>query len=233
MISRDTEFRLIQTVTSQKIGEEIAARLAVSVTPSTADDAQDILDILDPRSNKSIAERLNEDLSGDGDGSAGTELARKINGMVKVLQAKANGIGQPAQAAHFTGQVTGMTTDVTITSAHTGTIGNSVALLFDGIKTITTVISDWNTAHPTNTVTLTAGSGSQVPANSQEIDLSGGHVDTDNDLSAAKSAMGNQHMSNAHFEVLVDALADRASAKDFRKAYNTMVDSIYATVLGA
>jgi hypothetical protein len=142
MISQGTEFRLIQTVTSQKIGEEIATRLAVSTTPSTSDDAQDILDILDPRSNKSIEERLSEDLAGDGDGSAGTELARKINGMVRVLQAKAASIS----------------------------------------------------------------------------------------LTASKTAMGNQHMSLAHFEVLVDALADRPSAEDFRSAYNTMVDSIYATV---
>lgn len=77
-------------------------------------------------------------------------------------------------AAFFTGQVAGMTTDVTIVADNEGTAGNSVSLPFDGTDDIDTAISDWNLANPGNTVTLTDGDGSQIPDNLETIDLAGG-----------------------------------------------------------
>jgi hypothetical protein len=71
----------------------------------------------------------------------------------------------------YTGTPTGGTTEVTITADTRGTAGNAT-LVADSVKTITVLISDWNTAHPTNTLTLTAGDGSQVPT--ADIVLAGG-----------------------------------------------------------
>jgi len=90
-LSNDTEFRLDHAVTDDKISDEIAARVEVSSTPSNESEAQAILDLLDSSRNSAVAERLFTALAGDGDGAAGKELSRKINGMTAVLQAKANG----------------------------------------------------------------------------------------------------------------------------------------------
>ena len=90
MLSKDTEFRLDHAVTDEKIGDEISARL-ISSTPADAAEAQAILDILDVSKNKEISSRLFTALSGDGNGAAGKEIAQKINGMVAVLEAQANG----------------------------------------------------------------------------------------------------------------------------------------------
>lgn len=77
-------------------------------------------------------------------------------------------------AAFFTGQVLGMTTDVTITADNEGTAGNSISLSFDGVEDIDAALLAWNTANPSNTASLTAGDGSQVPDNLEVIDLDGG-----------------------------------------------------------
>lgn len=41
--------------------------------------------------------------------------------------------------------------------------GNEYSLVFDGVKTISTTISDWNAANPSAPMTLDAGVGSQIP----------------------------------------------------------------------
>jgi hypothetical protein len=56
-----------------------------------------------------------------------------------------------------------MTTSVTITATSLGVIGNTVVLDTDGISTINTLIANWNTANPGNTIALTSGDGSQTP----------------------------------------------------------------------
>src|ERR1035437_3674723 len=61
--------------------------------------------------------------------------------------------------AFFTGQIAGMTTDVTLTATNPGTTGNSISLPFNGSTTINFAISTWNTAHPTDLVALTSGIG--------------------------------------------------------------------------
>ena len=58
------------------------------------------------------------------------------------------------------------------TAVDFGTIGNTIVLVFDGIKTVATVTAAWNLANPTNQVTFT-GSGATVPT-IQTIELVGG-----------------------------------------------------------
>ena len=141
MLSQDTSFRLDHAVTDERVGDEIAARL-ISDTPANASEAQDILDVLDVSSKMaaSIAERLYEGLAGDAEGRAGRELARKINGMVTVLQAQADGLEIPAAAAVAT---LDLTADITLTSVASGAARNG--------KTFTLQIAA-AAANPTNTV---------------------------------------------------------------------------------
>lgn len=79
----------------------------------------------------------------------------------------------PGSFASFTGQLPGMTTDVTITADNLGTPGNSVTLHANGTSSINTLITNWNNAHPGNTITLTSGDGTQIPT-SGTITLAGG-----------------------------------------------------------
>ena len=73
--------------------------------------------------------------------------------------------------ANFVGQVAGMTTDVTIVADNPGAAGNDISLFFDGVDNINTAISNWNTANPTNTASLTVGDGTQVPDADETIFL--------------------------------------------------------------
>jgi hypothetical protein len=66
--------------------------------------------------------------------------------------------------ASFTGQLPGMISPVTITANSIGTVGNAVVLTGDGTSTIATLIANWNTANPSNQVTLTLGNGAQIPS---------------------------------------------------------------------
>jgi len=74
-------------------------------------------------------------------------------------------------AAQFTGQVAGMTTNVTIDADTAGVAGN-ITLTADSVTDIDGLISAWNLANPSNTITLTTGDGSQVPT--ADITLAGG-----------------------------------------------------------
>jgi hypothetical protein len=81
-------------------------------------------------------------------------------------------------AASYTGTVTGTSTAVTITANNVGTGGNSVTLNFDGVTSINTAITNWNTANPSNTISLTAGDGTQIPTVGALVQLSGGMGDS-------------------------------------------------------
>jgi hypothetical protein len=76
--------------------------------------------------------------------------------------------------ATFTGQVAGMTTNVTIADNVPGTAGNSVLLTGDGISSLNQLIVAWNTANPMNLITLQAGDDTQVPNSGAMIALTGG-----------------------------------------------------------
>jgi hypothetical protein len=90
--------------------------------------------------------------------NATTQVTTSLNGTVLTFTSI------PGTYASFTGQIAGMTTPVTITANTLGTIGNSVVLTADGTSSINTLISNWNIANPSNTITLTTGDGTQIPA---------------------------------------------------------------------
>jgi hypothetical protein len=80
--------------------------------------------------------------------------------------------------ASFTGTIPGTSTPVTITANIAGTSGNSIALVFPGgggsPHSIINTINAWNVANPSNTATLTSGSGGQIPTIAGTTMLSGG-----------------------------------------------------------
>lgn len=227
MLTKDTLFRLEHAVTDEKIADEIAARL-ISETPATPAEAQDILDLLDQKKSKSIEERLVVALAGDRQGAAGKELAKKLNAMIDVLKAKANGDEIAAIAASFEGQVAGMTTDVTIVADDAGIDGNSVTLSFDGLDDIDAVLAAWNLANPANTATLASGDGSQIPDNLAEMQLAGGAEASDADLAPAKAKMGAEPMSEQTRFALEHALTSKDAADEFKAAFDAMVAAVQA-----
>lgn len=227
-LSNDTKYRLGHAVTDFSVADDIAARL-ITEAPADAGEAQDMLDLIDQSKNAAIQERLFTALAGDG--SQGKEISDKLVAMVAVLQAVADGeevSGTPAVAATFTGQVAGMTTDVTIEADTAGEDGNLITLSFDGSDDIDTVLAAWNLANPANTATLT-GDGSQIPDLGEEIVLADGAdevLDSDANTAPAVAALGSAHMSAKAKESLVSALCDQAAADEFESAFNTMIDEL-------
>lgn len=87
------------------------------------------------------------------------------------------GSGTPVAgvAATFVGTLSGVVTSVTISAtALAGRAGNTVFIYGDGGRTLATLIAAWNTANPINTISLTAGTGTQVPSAGSYFQLSGG-----------------------------------------------------------
>ncbi len=83
-----------------------------------------------------------------------------------------NDVTDNGTQGEFTGQVSGMSTGVTITA---NTKGNSaVTLTGTGSTTINGLIDAWNTANPINTIVLTLGSGDQTPALDTTITIPAG-----------------------------------------------------------
>lgn len=227
MLSKETKLRLVHAVTSQNVADEIERRL-ISATPALPANSQAILNSLNESLNASVSERLVIALAGDDRGAAGRELAQKLNGMVQVLKAHADGNEVPAVAASYTGQVAGMTTNVTIDADVAGLAGNLITLSFDGIKTVSAAIAAWNLANPANTATLSAGNGAQVPNNATIITLSGGAAADDANTAVAQAAMGSQEMSAATKRCLVHALTSEAAANEVEAAYNAMISAVQA-----
>ncbi len=62
--------------------------------------------------------------------------------------------------------------NIVFTANNTGTAGNSISLVFDGVSTVATIVGNWNTANPLNTVSYT-GLGTVIPA-ANTWTLSGG-----------------------------------------------------------
>jgi microcystin-dependent protein len=75
--------------------------------------------------------------------------------------------------ATYTGTIAGTATPVTISANNTGSTGNTVVLNFDGSTTIAGAIAAWNTANPTNLITLTTGDGTQIPSAAAQVQLTG------------------------------------------------------------
>jgi hypothetical protein len=66
------------------------------------------------------------------------------------------------------------TNTVTFNAVMPGLIGNSIALVFNGTATVTTVVNAWNLANPSNQVSF-VGTGSLVPT-TQMVNLSGANT---------------------------------------------------------
>ncbi len=65
--------------------------------------------------------------------------------------------------AYLYSTISGTSTPVTIMATTVGPIGHSITLTFTGTNSISAAIITWNAANPSNTATLTAGDGTQVP----------------------------------------------------------------------
>jgi hypothetical protein len=89
---------------------------------------------------------------------ATTQITTSVNGPVETFTSSTG------TQASFTGMIAGMTTPVTITATNIGLSGNSVVLTADGTSSINTLIANWNTANPSNLISLTSGDGTQIPA---------------------------------------------------------------------
>jgi len=77
-----------------------------------------------------------------------------------------------ATNAKFSGQVAGMTTDVTITANVAGSVGN-ITLTANKVTDVEDLIANWNDDNSSNALTLTAGDGTQIPT--ANIVLTGGN----------------------------------------------------------
>lgn len=88
---------------------------------------------------------------------ATTQVNVAVNGPIVTFTSS------PGTKASFTGLIPGMILSVTLTANNVGSAGNSIVLAGDGTSSINTLISNWNTANPSNQVTLTSGNGTQVP----------------------------------------------------------------------
>lgn len=58
----------------------------------------------------------------------------------------------------------GVYEDVTYTATNVGVLGDSISLVFDGSDSIATVVSNWNTMNPANTVEHDASDDSVIPS---------------------------------------------------------------------
>lgn len=102
---------------------------------------------------------------------------------VQDIQVSGVPLSQAQADAFFSGTIPGTATSVSISANVPGSVGNSIALVFNGSNDINAAIATWNGAHPSNQAILTAGNGSQVPS-AQTTMLSGG-------LDAGSSIIGD------------------------------------------
>lgn len=220
MLSKKTEYVLEVALSNAKIADEISARL-LSAEPANAGAAASALAILDKSLNKKIEEFLIVALAHR---PSGKEIADKLNNLIPILEALADGDEVAAEAAQFEGQVAGMTTDVTIDADVAGADGN-ITLTADSVTDIDGLIAAHNAgATAAEQVTLSAGDGSQVPT--ADITLSGGSDASDSNTAPAKAAFGAEKLSKSAYERLIVAMASRSAAKEFKDAYDKMVDEL-------
>lgn len=219
MLSRETKLRLVHALANQELADELEKRLdqkwvgqedAEAALASYKDDAR-------LREYLVVALALKE---------AGDEIADRLDKAKAILAAVADGDeveGSPAVAASFTGQVVGMTTDVTIEADNAGDAGN-IVLGVDGIMDIDALVAGWNIAYPSNTITLVDGDGSQIPETN--IALSGGADEvpaSDENTWESIQAFGTQSLSASAMERITVALASEEAAKEFKAAYDNWV----------
>jgi hypothetical protein len=90
-------------------------------------------------------------------------LANPSN-MITLISGSGNQIPNAPLFAAFAGIILGTASIVEITADNAGTVGNSVVLTGDGSSSINQLITVWNLENPGNTISLTSGDGTQIPA---------------------------------------------------------------------
>lgn len=90
------------------------------------------------------------------------------------------GDGTQIPTAGFKGVVSGMTTVVELCENAGGDFGN-ITLIADGIKSINTLVSEWNASNPTKQIIIVSGNSAQIPtANitliTEDVLLTGGVI---------------------------------------------------------
>jgi hypothetical protein len=91
MLLQELIDRVSVAVNSEAIGKEICNRLQIKA-PKTKEEARQVLKTLRPDLNSEIEKRLKTALGNYDHGECGIELAEKINGVIDILQAMANGL---------------------------------------------------------------------------------------------------------------------------------------------
>lgn len=221
MFSQETKQRLVSALADQGLADDLERRLFQKWVGTG--DAQAALDSYQEDTAK-LREWLVVALAQQ---EAGDELADRLEKAEDILRAVADGdevAGSPAIAASFTGQVVGMTEDVTIEADNEGEAGNSIILGVDGIMDLDALIAGWNIAYPSNTISLTDGDGSQIPE--LNIALSGGEDEvlaSDENTSEAIAAFGTQSISESTMERLTVALASEDAAAEFKAQYDEWI----------
>ena len=159
-----------------------------------------------------------------------TEIQNNFNDCMVKLESESP-VPIAAVAAQFIGQVAGMTTDVTIDADVAGAAGN-VTLTGDGVEDIDSLISIHNAAEPGNTLTLSAGDGTQVPDLGADIVLSGGadadpglSVDYESDFLLKNILDADAFSKNAQHKATFRR--SLRSALSHRKLADAILDSIY------
>lgn len=141
-----------------------------------------------------------------------TEIVDKINagldknGYKDLTVTKTGGVGVQGT---YKGTPTGASTSVTITADNEGTVGN-ITLTANSVKTISLLISEWNTANPTNTVKLISGSGTQVPT--ANIVLATGAAAADGGKIVVEATMYSQVFDAVILQELKDTTTSSYSA---------------------
>jgi len=90
------------------------------------------------------------------------------------------GDGSQIPTSRFYGVTNGLITPIDIRENSGGDFG-TITLAANSIKTVATLISDWNAANPTKQITLISGTGTQVPTSdiilgTENITLAGGVI---------------------------------------------------------
>lgn len=142
-----------------------------------------------------------------------------------------------AVAASYSGTPAGATTAITITATTAGSLGN-IALSFDGVSSLTTMIANWNTANPSNQLSLT-GDASQIPqaatvtltGGSDAVAASAGYVIAQTDITAQYAQQQAVQTALQNQSVGATIIANVAALNESLLAAGTMTQATFATYL--
>lgn len=109
-------------------------------------------------------------------------------------------------AAFYSGTPVGCATPVIITATTPGIIGNSIIIATEDGTQISNLITQWNSAHPTNTCSLTSGDGTQRPSKGYTISLTGGDTLESDYIQTKNSKLIDGYFENTTQNFATDGL---------------------------